>query len=372
MKKILFGITSLTLGGAERVLVDLSNMLCEKYDITIFTIYSKGELEQQLDKKIKIKSLYDCSYNDLTDLQKHISVPLKVLLFKKEIYNKEIKGNFDVEISFLEGPITRIFSVKNNNVKKIAWIHNDISQVFGTGIKSKIKKWIDKNIYLKYDKLIFVSKDNLEKFKETYNDKKIDNKEKIVIYNYIDAKKILKEAEEKVENDFSKKFINFVTVARLVPQKALDRLIKIHYNLIKNLGHKHNFYIIGDGPEKEKLEKMIKKYNVENSFFLLGKKENPYPYIKNADYFCLLSQFEGYGMVLEEAKILNKPIIITNTAAREAVEEYKNAIILENETKQIYEGIERIIERGLKIREEFKEYDNQKILKQVDKIIGGK
>ena len=182
----------------------------------------------------------------------------------------------------------------------------------------------------------------------------------------------MKEAEEKVENDFSKKFINFVTVARLVPQKALDRLIKIHYNLIKNLGHKHNFYIIGDGPEKEKLEKMIKKYNVENSFFLLGKKENPYPYIKNADYFCLLSQFEGYGMVLEEAKILNKPIIITNTAAREAVEEYKNAIILENETKQIYEGIERIIERGLKIREEFKEYDNQKILKQVDKIIGGK
>ena len=53
MKKILFGITSLTLGGAERVLVDLANALCDKYEITIFTIYAKGELEKQLNNKIK-------------------------------------------------------------------------------------------------------------------------------------------------------------------------------------------------------------------------------------------------------------------------------------------------------------------------------
>lgn len=56
MKKILFGITSLTLGGAERVLVDLSNALCDKYEITIFTIYAKGELEKQLNNKIKLKA----------------------------------------------------------------------------------------------------------------------------------------------------------------------------------------------------------------------------------------------------------------------------------------------------------------------------
>ena len=53
MKKILFGITSLTLGGAERVLVDISNKLCEKYDITIFSIYDKGELKKELNKNIK-------------------------------------------------------------------------------------------------------------------------------------------------------------------------------------------------------------------------------------------------------------------------------------------------------------------------------
>lgn len=65
MKKILFGITSLTLGGAERVLVDIANKLCNKYDITIFTIYSGGELEKQLSNKVKLKCLYNKQYSKL-------------------------------------------------------------------------------------------------------------------------------------------------------------------------------------------------------------------------------------------------------------------------------------------------------------------
>ena len=81
----------------------------------------------------------------------------------------------------------------------------------------------------------------------------------------------------------------------------------------------NNFYITFS-----KIEEKIKKNKVEDSFFLLGKRENPYPYIKKADYFCLLSQFEGYPMVLLEAKLLNKKILITDTAAREAVQNYEN------------------------------------------------
>ena len=102
---------------------------------------------------------------------------------KSKIYKKEIKGKYDTEIAFLEGPITRIFSVKNNDVKKIAWIHNDISQVFGNNIKAKLKKIIDKKIYSKYQELIFVSKDNLDKFNKMYPSIDIEKK---VIHNYID------------------------------------------------------------------------------------------------------------------------------------------------------------------------------------------
>lgn len=365
MKKILFGITSLTLGGAERVLVDLANELSNKYDITIFTIYSNGELEKDLNKKVKLKSLYKVSYNELSNLQKHISVPLKILLEKNKIYKKEIRKKYDIEIAFLEGPITRLFSVKNDETKKIAWIHNDIGFVFGNGIKAKLKRIIDSKIYLKYQTLVFVSKDNLNRFNKIYSNIKVD---KEVIYNYIDKNSILEKSNKFEAKELNSENKNFLTVARLVPQKGIDRLIEIHSKLIKQR-LKHCFYVIGDGPEREKLEKLIEKNNVKDTFILLGKKENPYPYIKKTDYFCLLSKFEGYGMVLEEAKILNKPIIITNTAAREAIEGYNNSIILENKTEQIYKGLKNVIEQGLEKTDIDRKYDNKEILKQIEKII---
>ena len=328
MKKILFGITGLTIGGAERVLVDLANELSKNYDITIFTLYAKGELEKELNSNVKLKSLFKYSYKEMSKLKQKIIVPLKVLLLKNSIYNKNIKGNYDVEIAFLEGPITRLFSVKNKNVRKIAWVHNDISLVFGKGLKARLKKYLDKKIYGKYNDLVFVSKENMCDFDKTYTNLNISDEHKKVIYNYIDKQRIIKKSLEDIDISFKKEDINFVTVSRLVYQKGIDRIIEIHKKLIES-GYNHKFYVIGDGPEREKLENLIRGNKVENSFFLLGQKENPYPYIKNADYFCLLSRFEGYGMVLEEAKILGKPIIITDTAAREAVEDYDKKWILE-------------------------------------------
>ncbi|MBP3502944.1 MAG: glycosyltransferase [Clostridia bacterium] len=370
-KKILFGITSLGLGGAERVLVDISNKLCEKYDITIFSIYDKGELKKELNKNIKFKSLYDCRYDELSKIQK-MWIPIKILLFSKFIYNKKIKQDYDVEISFLEGPITRLFATKNNKTKKIAWIHNDIKRVFGSGIKSKLKRNIDKKIYTKYNDLVFVSNDNMEKFQEIYNDINTENMH--VIYNYIDSELVIKKSKDYINfgNHFGQLDEKiFVTVCRLVKQKALDRLIKIHSKLIKN-GYKHKFYIIGDGPEKENLKSLIDQENVKETFILLGKKENPYPYIKQADYFCLLSYFEGYGMVLEEAKILNKKIIITDTAARESLEGYKKGIILDNSEEGIYNGLLKIIKldenNNEDINDEYQYDNNDKIQKIIDLV----
>ena len=375
MKKILFGITGLTIGGAERVLVDLVNKLSSDYDITIFTIYPKGELEKELNKNVKLKSLYNKPYKELSKIGQKLIAPLKVLLFKNSIYNKKIKDNYAEEIAFLEGPITRLFSVKNERAKKIAWIHNDISKVFGQGIKSKIKKHLDEKVYDKYDNLVFVSKDNLEKFNKTYTNLNVSKEHKKVIYNYIDKERIIKKSNENIDIPFDKNSINFVTVSRLVYQKGIDRLIKVHKKLIES-GYRHNFYVIGNGPEKEKLERLIKENNVEKTFHLLGQKENPYPYIRKANYFCLLSRFEGYGMVLEEAKILEKKIIITDTAAREAVEGYSNKIILENTEEGIYNGLLDVLENNkqegkTRENEEKKEqYDNSSIIEEVKELIG--
>ena len=116
-KKVLFGITSLGLGGAERVLVDISNKLSEKYDVTIFSIYDHGELQKELNDSVKFKSIYNCNYRELNTIQRMWS-PIRILFLAKSIYKKYIKKDYDVD--------------------------NDIKRVFGTGIKSKIKKNIDK------------------------------------------------------------------------------------------------------------------------------------------------------------------------------------------------------------------------------------
>jgi len=364
MKKLLFGITSLELGGAERVLVDVVNKLCEEYYITIFTIYAKGELEKELSTKIKLKSLYPIAYQELSKFQKHIGVPLKIVLQSKKIYQKNIKGNYDAEIAFLEGPVTRLFSHKNETTTKIAWVHNDIACVFGKGLKAKLKAKIDQKTYTQYKTLIFVSQDNLESFQKAYPEVK---SKKQVIYNYIDQEKIIQKAQEAIEESFQENTLNFVTVARLVQQKAIDRIICVHKKLIEE-GFYHNFYVIGDGPEKEKLQDLVKKEKVESTFRLLGKRNNPYPYIKKADYFCLFSKFEGYGMVIEEAKILNKPILINNTAAKEAVQNYENYKIANNSQEGIYEVLKEVLTKKAERKTNNNQYQNEHILKQIKKL----
>ena len=129
---------------------------------------------------------------------------------------------------------------------------------------------------------------------------------------------------------------------------------------------------MGTGPLKEKLEKQIEENNVEKTFILLGSKQNPYPYIKKADYLCLFSKFEGYPMVIEEAKILRKFILATNTATREALINYAkyNRIVENNE-----EGIEKAIKFAIKNKKTIHKtnnqyvYDNDKIINKIERII---
>ena len=366
IKKIVFGITSLTIGGAERVLVDITNRLKDNYEITIFTLYSKGSFEKEIDKKINIVSLYNNSYDELSKI-KRIIIPIKVLICGKFVYKKYLQDKFDVQVAFLEGPITRIFKY-GKNIKKIVWIHNDISKVFGNDLKAKIKLKLDKNNYKKYDKLIFVSKDNKDRFNDLYKLKEIEKKQEI-IYNYIDKDRILKMSEVKIDDSIiDKKILSIIVVARLVKQKAIDRLIRIHKRLIED-GISHKIYIIGDGPEKEKLQELIKNLNVENSFILMGKKENPYPYIKKADFFLLLSEFEGYGMVIEEAKILSKNIIITNTAAKEAIVDYSKKLILDNTENAIYNGLKKVLKKEIIFENDKNYIKDDSVIEKIEAIL---
>lgn len=365
-KKILFGITSLNFGGAEKVLVELVKKLEKDYDITVFTLYAKGELEGQIPKSVKIKSLYQKSYQELSKCEK-IVISLELLMAKHWIYHKKIKDHYDAEIAFLEGPITRLLSVANIKTRKIAWVHTDITKIFGEDLRSLMKKHYDRGIYESYDKVVFVSKDNQSKFKNQYP--KIEESKLEVINNYVDEEDICKKAEQEEATELKQEDFNFVIVARLVKAKALDRFIQIHSKLIKE-GLTYKAYIIGDGPEKEALSKKIEEEKIQDSCILLGKKENPYPYMKKAKVVALLSYYEGQPVTLIEAKALGKCIMITDTAAKELLVDYPNSIIVENTIQGIENGIKEVVKNKNNMKD-LKEtsYSGEEILDKIRKII---
>ena len=101
----------------------------------------------------------------------------------------------------------------------------------------------------------------------------------------------------------------------------------------------------------------------------MGKRENPYPYINEANYFALLSKIEGYGMVIDEAKILNKKIIITDTAAKEAVKGYPQKLILKNTEDAIFEGLKQVIQGSIVFDESEVAFDNEFLLEKIKKLI---
>ena len=130
--------------------------------------------------------------------------------------------------------------------------------------------------------------------------------------------------------------------------------------------------MIGDGEEKSNLISLVEKMKVENTFIFLGKKENPYPYIKQADYFVLLSYFEGYGMVLEEAKILNKSILATATAAKEAVINYDKKLVIENNKDAILNEMRNVLQGKYSILEAENKcyyYDNNNLIEEIKNIL---
>ena len=216
-----------------------------------------------------------------------------------------------------------------------------------------------------------MSVDNLDKFNKVYDD--MDLPHETVIHNYINAERILElsKKDEEAKKTFNPKELNFVQVSRLVEQKAIDRLIDVHVKLMKQ-GYKHHIYIVGDGPLREKLMKQIKENKVENTFTLLGAKKNPYQFMKNADAVCLFSKFEGYPMVLEEAKILRKYILTTNTSSREVLMDYAgNSIITTNDEQGIENAIKSITKNKMQKNEKNNQYvyENNKIIDKIVKTI---
>ena len=134
-------------------------------------------------------------------------------------------------------------------------------------------------------------------------------------------------------NGFEDSFtgIRILTIGRLANQKGYDIALEACKKL-KEKGINFRWYVLGKGPLKEEIEKYIIKNNLSKHFILLGVEANPYPFIKNTDIYVQTSRFEGFGLALAEARMLNVPIVTTRfDAVYNQMIDGKNGLVVDME-----------------------------------------
>ncbi|MCH1961828.1 glycosyltransferase [Clostridium perfringens] len=367
MKKLLFMVSSMNIGGVEKSLLSLlSTIPREKYKITVLLLEKKGGFlnhipswinieEASWFKEIKpiIMEAPQLTFKNYINKSRYIDASLFVCSYfidkyfkNRYFYYKNIlrgipikEEEYDVAIAYA-GPTEIIDSYITHKVKakkKIGWVHFDIS-------KHKINTNLYLKLYSKMDWIFIVSKEGKDRFDEKFP--KLSNKS-TVFKNIISKEVIRKMACERVDFDNSFKGIKIVTVGRLSIEKGQDLGIKALAKL-KEDGYKVRWYCIGEGNSRAKYEEIIKEYKLKDDFILLGAKTNPYPYMKMADIYVQTSRHEGYCLTLAEAKVLNKTIITTNfVGAKEQMKNQGLEFIVECNEYSLYSKIKSFIDDKL-------------------------
>ena len=130
-----------------------------------------------------------------------------------------------------------------------------------------------------------------------------------------------------------------VTCGRLCHQKGIDWAISACRDLMNRGYNAIHWYIVGGGPDEELLKRQVEEARIEGHFHFLGMKENPYPYIANADLYVQPSRYENYSVVVLEAMALCRPILATIPAAEEQIKSGKDGLLCGASPEEIAEGI---------------------------------
>ena len=333
MKKILFLIPNLMHGGAEKVLVNLVNNLDpSKYEITLFSIFDQGVNKEFLNQNINYQYKFKKVFRGNSQLMK--------LFSPKFLYRFFIKEEYDILVSYLEGPTARIISgCTQPKTKKIAWIHIELNDHKKASVG--FRNWNEAvRAYEKYDKIIGVSENVVACFKKNMTDR-IPSQ---VLYNTNETVLIKELSQEAIDIEFNKNVINICSVAKIVKTKGFDRLLIAHRKLLDE-GFPHCINILGVGEESTNLERKIKELKVQNSFKLLGFHKNPYKYMSKCDLYVCSSHVEGFSTAVSEALILGIPVVSTNcSGAYELLGRHNDyGIVTENSTEALYDGIKEML-----------------------------
>lgn len=304
MKKLLFIHGSLGGGGAERVLIDLlKNFDASKFSVDLLLIYERGVYLNEIPSHVNyIGSIYkeDRPFWKWFVARLHLGH-----LFEKHEIRQMIKVHYDTIVSFMEnGPIKYHSFIIDKADNNVTWVHTDLlnnhySRCSFMGLAH------ERRVYQLMDNIVFVSDTAKENFTKMF---KIESVKLSVIHNPIDVKRIRDMAEEPIgpKQDFS-----ICMVGRICPQKRYDRLVEAVRILIEK-GCLFHVHVLGTGQDEESIKDLVRRYCLDSVFTFHGFCNNPYPFIKQADIFCLSSDIEGFPTVICEAMSLGTPVVATN------------------------------------------------------------
>lgn len=399
MKKILIFSQAMEIGGAEKALLGLlENIDTTKYEVDLFLMRHSGELMKYIPSNINLLP----EISQYADLAVPIGNVLKKGHFKiaygrykgkkaavKRVSELGLGDNdvaieyshkytakympkisdkgYDLAISFLTPHY--FVTQKVNAKKKVAWIHTDYSRV-------EMDRESQLVMYSNYDKIASISDKAAEKFVRIFP----SLKDKVItIQNILPEKYINKitdefTAENEISNDGS---IKLLSIGRFCTAKNFDNIPEI-CKLIRNQGVNIKWYIIGYGGDEQLIKDKIAEFNMQDYVIVLGKKENPYPYIKACDIYIQPSRYEGKCVAVCEAQILNKPVIITNyaTASSQLTDGF-DGIVVPMDNQGCAEGIARVIrdkdlQNNLIENTKKTDYTNKNEIEKIYKLIENK
>lgn len=397
MKKILIVSQAMELGGAERALLGLlENIDTNTYEVDLFLMRHTGELMDQIPGNIhllpEIKAYAALAVSMKTVLkQGEIPVLLSRMYAKmkarQRVRQLGMRGDnaveleyshkytawtmptisekkYDLVISFLT---PHYFAAQKTTAKKkIAWIHTDYSTV-QIDVESELAMWNQ------FDWIASISDDVTSSFLKVFPTLK---GKIILVENIMPTKHIQALARQRnVEKEIAEgEGIKLLSIGRFCPQKNFDNVPEI-CKLIREQGLNVTWYLVGYGGDDALIHQKISECGMEEYVIVLGKKSNPYPYIKACDAYVQPSRYEGKCVAVREAQMLGKPVIITNYATSASqLEDGVDGVIVPMDNEGCANGIADVL-RNSKLMESLienckqRDYANTPEVKKLYRII---
>ncbi len=300
MKNIAFFQSDLQVGGIQKSLLNILNDIdYSKCKVDVY-VYDEGSFfDVPENENLNFIFLKPYPY-----FFRMVYFDLARLLKGRPVSDKE----YDVVVDFNSYQHECAIGALSLKAKKhVMFIHNDMEIKLANEPKYRVLWHFFKSKFKYFDQFCPVSPGLVDGFRRVTG---ITDKELTPISNHINTEEIFRKAKLPIDFSVDKSKYNLCTMGRLCHQKGYDILINYMAEVKKQREDIH-LYMLGDGPDREKLTEQIKSLGLEDDITLLGNQQNPFPYLDLMDGFVLTSRYEGQGMVIWEAKTLGLELFIS-------------------------------------------------------------